>query len=135
MLKRVLAVIVGLIAGGILISLVEMVSNYVYPMPGDLDTSDLDALAEHIANLPIGAFLMVLLAHMVGGFGAGFVAAKIGGSRGPALVVGGLLFALGAITIAMIPHPLWFAVASLACYFPCAWVGASAAGVLKRAGG
>ncbi len=122
--------VAGVVAGGLLVALVEGIGHRVYPLPEGLDVKDVEALKEYVATLPAGALLFVLLAWAVGSFGGGWLAAKIADRKRlvHALVVGGVLMAFGIVNLVTIPHPLWFAVVGVVLFLPAACAGAKLAG-------
>ncbi|MBE5315312.1 MAG: hypothetical protein H4O13_07915 [Xanthomonadales bacterium] len=104
------ATVAGVLAAGLTIAGVEWLGHRLYPPPVGLQANDLQALAAHVAAMPIGALLFVLLAWLLGVFLGGLVAAFLAGRRHrlyAGVVVAVIL--LGAIAnFAMIPHPAWF---------------------------
>ena len=127
--KQILAVIVGLVAGGLVIYGIESINMVRFPWPENLSMEDEEAFAEYVASLPIDALITVIIAHAVGSFVAGFVCGKIALSKQLMLgiVCGVILMAGGIMNIVMIPHPLWFSVADLLMFIPFAWLGAKVA--------
>jgi hypothetical protein len=129
MLRKVLAGIAGLVAGAAVVWAAEGVSSALHPPPPGIDPTTpegREALAAHIRALPAGAFVLVLLAHAAGAFAGGLVATAVAGRTSivPALVVGALLLAAGAVNVVVIPHPGWFIPVDLLLYLPFAWAGA-----------
>lgn len=124
--RNVLAVVAGLVAGVGVIMLVESLKLMLYPPPPGIDYDDPEQLAEMMRNMPIGALLMVELAYALGSLTAGLVVGKLGATRqiGLALGVGGVLTLAGVATLVMAPHPIWFAIMSTLTYVPLAWLGA-----------
>jgi len=113
-LRSVLAVIAAFVVSTVLVIAVELVSTTLFPPPPGLDPRDQEQLAAWISGLPVGALLLVGLAHALGGFGGGVTGARIGG-KGPALVFA-VVFALGTVVnLFTIPHPTWFAVYDVVC--------------------
>ena len=126
MLKRVLGVIAGLVVGIVVIMGCEAVAGLIFDLPQGADPDDREAMKAAIAQMPAGAFLMVLLGWALGIVVGSVVANVIGGrtSRVPGYVVAGV-FTLGAlVTMAMLPHPVWFWIATLV-VLPLATYGAS----------
>lgn len=126
MLRTVLAVVLGLVMGGMVVFAIEVVGHLIHPPPADLDTGDREAMKRYVEQLPPAAFLFVLLAYAAGSFAGGWVAARVA-RRAPlvhAVIVGALLLAAGIMNVVMIPHPLWFTFASLAVFLPAALAGA-----------
>jgi hypothetical protein len=123
MLKRALGGLAGLVAGVVVIMIVQAVGHKVYPPPPGFDPSNAEALKALMASMPVGALLFVLLSYALGAFGGGLIAARIGKHLVPALVVGGLLTVASIMNLTMVPHPTWFAVANLLLVLPLAFAG------------
>lgn len=124
--RSILAVLVGFIVANLVILAIEVASHAVYPPPAGLDPSDRAALRAIIEKMPTGAFVLLLLAGVVGtAVGAG-IAARIARRARVVhgLIVGGVIM-VGAIANAfLIPHPRWFQFASPASIVPAAYLGA-----------
>lgn len=125
MLKSVLSIVVGVFAAMATIMLMEMLGHAVYPPPEGVNFEDPVAIAAMVATLPIGALLMVILAYavgaLVGGIVAGLIKPKIQSYQ--PIVVGAILTVFGLMNLMMIPHPIWFWVATLLCFVPFAFIG------------
>ncbi|MCK6623004.1 MAG: hypothetical protein HUU32_18855 [Calditrichaceae bacterium] len=80
MMRSVLAVIAGVVAAGIIIALVEMAGQQIYPLPEGVNPADPESVKAAMANIPTGGLLFVLLAWALGSFGGGWLAARIAGS-------------------------------------------------------
>lgn len=125
MLRSVVAVVSGVVLGGLVIGLVEAVGHQVFPLPEGVDPADPEALARVIGELPVGALLFVPLAWALGSVAAGWLAARIA-SRAQvahAVIAGSLLLVAGVVNLAMIPHPTWLAVLGVAVFLPAAYFG------------
>lgn len=124
-INRIFSILSGVIAGAIVMGIGEMISHTIYPMPEDLDQSDLQALKDYISALPIGAFIAVLVAHALGSLAGGLVASKMAKvqKRSAALFAGLILLLAGVLNLISIPHPLWFSIADIALYTPMAILG------------
>ena len=131
--RRIAAVVAGLAGSVVLIMAVQAVGTWLYPPPPGVDLADPDALAALVAEMPLGALLMVEASYAVGSLGGGAVVRLAAPERTTrlALVVGGLLTLAGFANLAAIPHPLWFAALSTATYAPCAVLGGAAAARLR----
>jgi hypothetical protein len=108
------------LASGIII-LVGQISGRMFPPPPGLSYGDTEAMKAFIASLPLGAFLMILLAWGLGTFAGAWVCGKVAGRAKVAhgLVLATLLLFAGTSNMLVIPHPLWmwpsaFAVFALA---------------------
>lgn len=123
-LRRLLAVVTGILVAFVVITIVEGTSGRIYPVPEGADISTPEGLKAVFATRPMGAFLMVLLAHLLGALSGGAVSRLIDKTNASVpLIVGGILMFFGLINLLMLPHPLWFWV-DLAIYLPAAHYGA-----------
>ncbi len=134
MIRKILAVLIGVVAGGVFNMAIVTFSHAVYPLPEGLDPNDFDAFRAHVeANgMPTGAVIIVLVAHAGGSFVSGFVCGLISlRSWYVAAVVLGLLWTCGGIAmLMMLPAPTWFAVAGVVLYVPAALLGVRLGGAL-----
>lgn len=125
MWTQILAVIAGLVAGFVVVSLAMALSSLIYKPPKDLDFQDRSAMQLYMETLPLGAFLLVLLGHALGAFSGAFVCQLIVGTPwqiGP-MIIGGFFLLGGLMNLRMVPHPTWFAALDLLSYLPAAWLG------------
>lgn len=99
----------GVVAGGFTVALVELASHQVWPPPPDLDITDPAAIAELMATAPLGVFIALLVAWMLGGAVGSGVAAVIATWRRVLVagMAGGMTLAGAAMNLIAIPHPLW----------------------------
>jgi MFS family permease len=113
--RRILAVVVGIVVAVVLVFVLEQISNILYPPAEGVDLTDPKQLEKHIAGLPLPAFLIVLAAYLIASFVGGYVAALIAGEK-PALfasIVAGFILAATVLNLYFIPHPQWFAYVAL----------------------
>jgi hypothetical protein len=125
MARKILAVVAGVILAGIVTYAVQKIGHQVYPPPTDLDMKNMEAMKDYVAALPMGAFLFLLLSYLAGSFAGGWLAAKIArpSQIHLPLTVGGVQLFFGIINLVVIPHPLWFAIASVIIFLPAAYLG------------
>lgn len=131
-LRKTLAVILGLVAGMSAMMAIETGMKQIYgPLPAELTP---ETLRKYIDSLPLSAFLMVLLSHQSGSFIASAVATLIAGHRWLAGAIGlGVLYTLAGIANAMmIPLPVWFIVIDLPLYMIAALAGCYLAGLVFK---
>ena len=124
--RSVVGVILGLVAAAVIIALLEAVGHAIYPPPPGIDLYDPEALKSIIDQLPLGAIVMVLVAWGAGTFVGGFTAGAIAGRAQVihGMIVGGIEMACAVITMILIPHPVWFMIASVFVVLVPALVGA-----------
>ena len=126
MIRCIVAVIGGILAGMVFNMAVIMLSWAIYRPPEGADMSNPETLKTYIDSLPLPGFLLVLVAHAGGALVGGFVAALI--ARRSALVlgaiVGGFFLLGGVINLYSIPRPVWFAIVDVLLYLPCGIIGA-----------
>jgi hypothetical protein len=129
MVRCIVAVICGLIAGGVFNMAVIMLSWMIYPLPEGVNLYDQATMRTYVQSLPVPAFLMILVAHAGGALVGGLVAALIA-RRLPLVlgaIVGGFFLVGGILNVMSIPAPLWFVIVDLVSYVPCGMVGAKLA--------
>ena len=127
MVRNVLAVVAGLVAGSVVnMSMIALSGAVVAPPPG-ADMATMDGLRSSMHMLEPRHFLFPFLAHALGSLvGAGVAAALAASARQTLALVLGVVFLAGGIAAAvMLPAPLWFEVVDLVfAYIPMAWLGA-----------
>ena len=87
---------------------------------------EVEAFSAFIANLPVGAFFILLFAHSIGTLIAGFIATLFAGETRPitAIAVGAMMLCFAMINlISITSHPVWFKVAEVMIYIPSAILG------------
>ena len=112
MLRGLLGVVAGLIAGVAVTMLTEMVGHTVYPPPAGVDFNDPQVLKTIIGTIPLGAKIAVIVAWALGVFVGSAVAIVVAARQSwPAWVTAFVLFAALA-TMTYIPHPDWMLAAA-----------------------
>lgn len=128
--RKILAVLAGMITGGLIVMIFDELSHLIAPPPEGLDFTDKEAITEFMKTVPVSAFLVMLAGWLLSAFSGAFVASKIVplSWKSVSLLTGGILM-LGAImNMVMLPHPVWMMVIGILGYFPLAWLGGKLAG-------
>lgn len=125
MIRKILAVLGGLVSGGIVISLVEMVARMLHPLPAGIKMDDMAALAEHASKAPLSAQIVVLIGYALGAITAGYISTLIAkdGNKIYAVICAALFFIATIINLSMIVTPVWFWVIALLLWTPLALFG------------
>ncbi len=133
MVRNIIAVVLGFIAGSITNMGIVVLSWSIYPPPEGA-MLDAEKMAAFVQTLPAPAFALVLLAHTGGALVGGLVAALIARQNQLLLgaIVGALFLVGGIMNAASIPAPLWFVIADLASYIPAGIFGATIANRVPR---
>jgi hypothetical protein len=138
MIRKILAVVLGWIAGSVFNMALVTVSQSMYPLPEEVDPNNFEAIRAHVQahGMPTGALGIVLLAHaggsLVSGIVCGLIAKRswyVGG-----LILGVLWTCGGVGMLVMLPAPLWFAVTDVVLYVPAALLGVKLGGALAGRG-
>jgi hypothetical protein len=125
-LKNIIAVIAGIIAGGLLNMGIIMISGSIIPPPEGADVTSMEGLKSSMHLFHPINFLMPFLAHALGTFAGALVTALIVSIHEMRYALGiGFWFLLGGIiNIFMLPSPIWFSIVDLAgAYIPMAYLG------------
>ncbi len=125
-LRNVLAVVAGFIAG----SIVNMGTIYAgmaaVPPPPGADVTTMEGLKASLPLFQPVHFATPFFAHALGTLAGAFVAAKLAATRklALALVLGGLFLCGGIANAFMLPAPAWFiGLDLLGAYLPMGWLG------------
>jgi len=107
--RRIVAVIAGLVVAFLVIILVETVNHAIYPLPEDVNVHDPQSLKAMMSKMPLGAIAGVVVAWVLGALAGSFTAAKIARSGGllPGLGVGIVLLLGSVLNMLVLPHPVW----------------------------
>lgn len=125
MVRNIIAVIAGILAGGVVNMGIITLGPMVIPSPPGVDMSTMEGIAAAMPLMEAKHFLVPFLAHALGSFVGALVAALIAISHkmGIALGIGAFTMLGGIIAALMIPAPLWFeAVDIIFAYIPTAWI-------------
>lgn len=134
-LKKTIAVIAGLLIGGIVNSLIVMNSAGLIPPPEGFDLNTPEGLQGAMPLMEPKHFLLPFLSHALGTLVGAFVTAKIAVTYRflLAMVIGFFFFLGGTYMVSILSAPMWFNVTDLLlAYFPMAWLGAKFAGVSPK---
>jgi hypothetical protein len=123
-LRNILAVIVGFVAGSVVNMALVTVGPHLIPPPAGVDVTNPESIAASMHLFEPKHLVFPFLAHALGAFAGALVAYLIAGSHRAvfAFVIGALFLAGGIAASFMIPAPTWFIVLDLvAAYLPMAW--------------
>ena len=108
MLRGILGVIAGLVAGALATGGGEGLGHFLYPLPAGVDVYDPKVQTTLMNIVPMEAKLAVVLAWAFGVFVGCIVAIFVAQRQSwPAWVVAVLLFVFALWTMTIIPHPDW----------------------------
>lgn len=122
LLKTILGVVAGVIVGGAVVFVTEMIGHSLFPPPAGTDLSNPEDLKRLMESLPTAAYAMVLLGWFLGSFAGAFVALKIANKPVAAWAVAVLFILLTAANFVMIPHPMWMIAAGILIPLASAWL-------------
>ena len=126
-LRKLLAVILGLIAGNAVFLLMGIFAERLYPTPPELlDPQTPEATALRVATAETIGLLLVLLGSTVGGFVAGLIGAAVARERILPVTFGiGALLSLWALYSFYIffPARLWFPIGMLTSFLLFSYLG------------
>lgn len=125
-LRNILAVIAGLVAGGAANMGLIMLGGQLVPPPEGVDVTSMESIRNSMHLFQIQHFIFPFLAHAAGTFVSALVASMIAGSGRLiiAMALGAFNLLGGIIASALIPAPVWFiALDLLAAYLPMAFLG------------
>lgn len=121
--KNILAVILGVIAGGMVVAGFETCLHILHPMPSGIDPHRIDLMNAYIETIPLWLMITILICWCIAAWAAGYTAKKIGATTHIAIpiIVGLLLTAASTANLLTYKHPLWFMVCGIILWIPFAW--------------
>jgi MFS family permease len=123
LLRNVLAVLAGVLIGGLINSGIIGISGQIIPPPEGADLTTEEGLKAAMPLMQPKHFLMPFLAHALGTLVGAWIAVRIARKAAPAYAVGMLFLIAGAMMVAMLPAPMWFNITDLVlAYLPMAWL-------------
>ena len=121
-MRKLLGVIAGVVALGVTVWIVEMISHMIWAPPAGVDVSDPAQLAKLMDMVPLEAKIAVVVAWFLGAFAGAWVGAKVAQWAPAGLIVVLVGIGFGAMTLIMIAHPLWMQVAAVVAPLVGGWV-------------
>jgi hypothetical protein len=126
-LKNILAVIVGLIIGGIVNMAIVILSSYLIPPPTGVNVTSMESINANLHLYQPKHFLLPFLAHAIGTLVGAIITAKMAKSKNLLLaILIGLFYLVGGIeNFRELPNsPTWFiAVDLILAYIPMGYLG------------
>lgn len=130
MVRNILGGVLGLIAGGLVARILQVLGHLVFP-PGVTNPNfeSQFSINAYMDSMSPALFAVVLAAYAAGSIVAGFIIGKIAESKGNLIpVVVGSVFMIGWIlNLIMLPHPIWVAVVGFLMYIPFTILGKNVA--------
>lgn len=125
-IRKILAVIIGLLVGGLVNMGIVLISSHIIPPPNGVDVTTMESLKANLHLFKPINFLMPWLAHGLGSMVGAFIAYLIAVDNKMkfALAIGIFFLVGGIMNIYMLPSPTWFTIVDLGlAYIPMAWLG------------
>jgi hypothetical protein len=125
--RNILAIIAGLIAGSFVNMGIIMISGSIIPPPDGVDNTTMEGLKAGMHLFQPKHFLFPFLAHAIGTFAGALLTAIVAIKHKMlcALIVGAFFMIGGIINILMLPSPTWFTIVDLVfAYYPMAYLAA-----------
>ena len=125
-LRNILAVVAGVIIGGVVNMGLIMISPNIIPPPEGVNPADMESLKNNIHLFQPKHFIFPFLAHAMGTLVGAYFAARLAISHHIKFALGiGVFFLLGGISMVMsLPGPTWFNVLDLVgAYIPMGCLG------------
>ena len=127
LLRNVIAILAGIVAGGVVNMALIILGPSLVPPPAGVDVTDAESLSRSMHLFEPRHFVMPFLAHALGTLAGALAAHSIAVTHKlPIALAIGVVFLCGGVAASfMIPAPAWFiALDLLVAYIPMAWLGA-----------
>ena len=114
MLRRILAIVAGLVSAMAIMFAIEAVGRVLFPLPSGMTLTDPQSMRERANMIPVGALASVLVAWTAGALAGSYSVGRLIGTRGASLayVAGGVVLVWAALMTMRMPHPIWFVAAT-----------------------
>ncbi len=126
-LRNILAVIVGIVVGGIVNMGLIILGGKFLPPPAGVDVNDIASINAHIREYSVLQLLAPFIPHAAGVLVGAFLTAKLAATRhlAMAMIIGAVFLLGGIMAVTMVPNaPVWFSALDLVvAYLPMAWLG------------
>jgi hypothetical protein len=131
--RKIVAVIVGVIAAFLVVMAFEFVGHRIWPLPANLDWKNSSAVAAFMAAMPTTALFWLLLGWATALVVGVFLCARISASvaRWPLWATATLFLAATASNFFVLPHPMWFVATTAIVLVGVAWCAVKFASVKK----
>jgi hypothetical protein len=106
MARLIPGIVAGIVVALATVFAIDLAGHQIYPLPGDLNLDDSEAVAEFIATMPAPASALVLAAFFAGALAGGVAAAAISRRAWTVWPVAVLVVAAGLAKLLMIRHPI-----------------------------
>ena len=123
MARKLGGILLGAIVGYMLVSAIEMLNLMLFKPPAGLDFKDPAALKNYVTSLPETAFILVIVAWIVGAFVGVLIATRVARWRVAGFIVGLLMIGATVSNIVRFPHPIWAIVIAMAGLLAAIWMG------------
>ncbi len=99
----------GIVVAFLVVVAVETIGLQIFHQPAGMDPVDPESVRRHMAEIPTGSFVMVLVAWAFGAFTGPMVTRRISGNTPtwPARTVVGLFAAMCVYNLMVVPGPAW----------------------------
>lgn len=125
MIRKILALIAGLITFFVVTSLVQVLNGFIFGMMDANSLGDVEKMKAFVASMSPWAFVGLLLSYVIGSVAAGVVMRIISRSNSivPPMAVGVIGTVSWIYNVTNIPHPMWVMVTGFFCYVPFVLLG------------
>jgi hypothetical protein len=123
--RAILAIVAGCVLSVLVVAGVDALAHLIYPPPAGVDLRDPAAMRIIIAEMPVGAFVIIVSGWILAaGLGAGLATRLSRTSKTwPGWAVGGVTLAATGINLFTIAHPVWVVIAALIGIPLATWAG------------
>ncbi len=135
LLRNILAILAGLLVGGIVNMAIVTLGPALIPPPAGVDVTNAESLAGAMHLFEPRHFAMPFLAHALGTLAGALAAWLIAASHKArfAYAIGAIFLCGGIAACFMIPAPAWFmALDLIVAYLPMAWLATRLGAWLRR---
>lgn len=123
-------ILIAVLVGGVVIGAIQMVGMLLFPLPGNMNMSQFEAMGweekrDLLHAAPPIVFLPVIVGYLVGMIAAGAMATLLWPRRTwtAAWIIGVFFTLVNILNVVAVPQPLWVSIATFVMFVPGALVG------------
>ena len=127
-MRNAFAIAVGLVVGGLVIFLLYILGPQFFTFPTGANPMDPDSIKQNMHLMPIGAMVLVIVAHFFGIVGGMLASTAVSEeSLLPAYIVSGIIILFSIVSSFVMSHPAWSVIVGIISVIGAFFVGRMAA--------
>lgn len=123
--RSIAGILAGVVTAFVLVMAIESVGLPLFPPPAGMDPLNAESVRQHLQEIHLGSFIMVLVAWSAAAIAGPWVARRVAGDAPawPSLTVALLFLVLCVYNLVAIPTPAWMKIGAIVLVPVATWLG------------